>query len=184
MDHPMTMRAQSPEGAEPEPYREPWMRGTHGELDPLRRAVVHALELTGEDAERKLIDLTTEQVFAEPYGLPSIGFHFRHIARSLDRLLTYAEGRSLNAGQLDALAKECERGTAAEVFAELREGLLRATERAVAFRPEAYAQERGIGRKQLPTTVGSLLIHCAEHTQRHAGQAISTGKLVRALGGV
>jgi len=28
-------------------------------------------------------------------GLPEVAFHLRHIARSLDRLLTYAEGRGL-----------------------------------------------------------------------------------------
>ncbi len=37
---------------ETEPKTEPWMRGTHPDLDPLRRAVVHALELAEEDATR------------------------------------------------------------------------------------------------------------------------------------
>jgi uncharacterized damage-inducible protein DinB len=34
----------------------------------------------------------------------------------------------------------------------------------------------GVGRKRLPTTVGGLLTHIAEHTQRHVGQAISAAK--------
>ena len=52
-----------------------------------------------------------------------------------------------------------------------------------AFAPESYEEFRGIGRRQLPTTVGGLLIHCAEHTSRHVGQAVTTAKLVTARGG-
>ncbi|MEP6714465.1 MAG: DinB family protein, partial [Terriglobia bacterium] len=36
---------------------------------------------------------------------------------------------------------------------------------------------RRVGRQQLPTTVIGLLVHIAEHTQRHVGQAISAAKL-------
>ena len=39
---------------------------------------------------------------------------------------------------------------------------------------------RGVGKKQLPSTVGGLLVHIAEHTQRHVGQAITTSKIVAA----
>jgi len=39
-----------------------------------------------------------------------------------------------------------------------------------------------VGRMRLPTTVIGLLVHIAEHTQRHVGQAISAAKLVRAWG--
>jgi len=35
-----------------------------------------------------------------------------------------------------------------------------------------------VGRAMLPSTVGGLLIHCAEHTQRHVGQAVTTAKVV------
>jgi uncharacterized damage-inducible protein DinB len=38
-----------------------------------------------------------------------------------------------------------------------------------------------IGRKRLPTTLAGLLIHAAEHTQRHVGQAITTAKVMAAL---
>jgi uncharacterized damage-inducible protein DinB len=37
-----------------------------------------------------------------------------------------------------------------------------------------------IGRKRLPTTLGGLLVHAAEHTQRHVGQAITTAKVILA----
>jgi uncharacterized damage-inducible protein DinB len=39
-------------------------------------------------------------------------------------------------------------------------------------------EERHVGKKQLPTSVGGLLVHVADHTQRHVGQAITTAKIV------
>ena len=45
--------------------------------------------------------------------------------------------------------------------------------------PARLTDPRGVGRKQLPTTVIGLLVHIAEHTQRHVGQAISAAKWAR-----
>jgi uncharacterized damage-inducible protein DinB len=50
--------------------------------------------------------------------------------------------------------------------------------RVQAFDSGALEQGRRVGRKQLPTTVGGLLVHVADHTQRHVGQAISTARIV------
>jgi hypothetical protein len=43
----------------------------------------------------------------------------------------------------------------------------------------ALSDRRTVGRKHLPTTVIGLLVHIAEHTQRHVGQAIGAAKLAR-----
>ncbi len=160
--------------------KEPWMRGTHAELDPLRRGVVHALELAAEDGERWCAGLGDEALHRRVAGLPSVAFHLRHTVRSLDRLLTYAEDRGLEERQTAALETEMREGSAAEVMREFREGIVLGVERVRAFRPEQYAEGRGIGRLRLPTTVGGLLVHCAEHTGRHAGQMVTTARLVRA----
>ena len=37
---------------------------------------------------------------------------------------------------------------------------------------------RGVGRKQIPSTVLGLLVHAAEHTTRHLGQLIVTARVV------
>jgi len=162
---------------------EPWMRGTHEELDPLRRAVVHALELAEEDVVRWCDALTDAEMFARPAGLPPVAFHLRHIVRSLDRLMTYAEDRWLDDEQLAALKTELDlSGSAEDVLREFREGLAMAKERVWGIQPKRFEDARGIGRKRLPTTVGGLLIHCAEHTARHVGQTVTTVKVVRALG--
>ncbi|HEY6303733.1 MAG TPA: hypothetical protein VIX14_11760 [Terriglobales bacterium] len=39
-------------------------------------------------------------------------------------------------------------------------------------------EARTAGKKWLPTTVGGLLVHVADHTQRHTGQAITTAKMI------
>jgi uncharacterized damage-inducible protein DinB len=159
---------------------EPWMRGTHGELDPVRRAVIHALELAEEDVARWCEGLSDAEMFARSSRLAPVAFHLRHMARSLDRLLTYAEGRALSREQFEALRTEMDAGTAAEVLEEFREGLRVAKERVRTVAPESFAEARIVGRKRLPTTVAGLLIHCAEHTSRHVGQAVTTAKLVPA----
>jgi uncharacterized damage-inducible protein DinB len=159
---------------------EPWIRGTHRELDGMRRAVVHALELAEEDGERWCAELSDAEMFEWPLGLAPVAFHLRHMVRSLDRLLTYAEGRMLSEAQLAMLKTEMDAGSAAEVLREFRDGIAQAKERVRTFAPESYPEAREVGRRRLPTTVGGLLVHCAEHTQRHVGQVVTTVKVVRA----
>lgn len=158
---------------------EPWLRGTLREVDAVRRQVLHALELAGEDVARWCGGMSAEEMHLRPFGVASVAYQMRHIVRSIDRLLTYAEGRQLSAEQMTRLAGEmAEPGTGAELFAEFRAGLEEARWRVLAISPGGYEVERGVGRKMLPTTVGGLLVHCAEHTQRHVGQAVTTAKVV------
>ena len=160
---------------------EPWMRGTHVELDVVRRAVIHALELAEEDVAQWCGSLSDAEIMFRPGGVAPVAFHLRHIARSLDRLLTYAENRMLDEAQMRALKTEMDPATAAQVLQEFRDGVASAKERVRAFAPTSYEEFRGIGRRKLPATVGGLLIHCAEHTGRHVGQAVTTTKLVKAI---
>lgn len=160
---------------------EPWLRGTHRELDPVVRQFVHSMEQVEEDAERWCAGLSDDEINARPLNLPPVAFHLRHMAGSLDRLLTYSEGRQLGEAQLAAMRVEDAHATTGEAMQELREALARSKGRALSFRPDQYNDPRGVGRKLLPTSVGSLLVHSAEHTQRHLGQAITTAKAVMAL---
>ena len=174
------MEKETEQRASPQP--EPWLRGTHRELDAIVRQFVHSMEQVEEDAERWCASLSDAEMNARPMNLPPIAFHLRHMVRSLDRLLSYAEGTQLDATQLAALKSEMDaETTTADVFHELRSGLAESKRRAQAFRPQQYNEERGIGRKMLPATVGSILVHCAEHAQRHLGQAITTAKVLAAL---
>ena len=159
---------------------EPWLRGTLTEFDAVKRQVLHALEQAEEDVVRWCAPLTDTQIEATPCGLPAVAFQLRHIARSLDRILTYAEGRALSAGQLESLAAEHEvRQSAAEALTECQASLAESRHRVAAL--TNYEASRLVGRAGLPSTVGGLMIHAAEHTQRHIGQAITTAKVVIAL---
>ena len=158
---------------------EPWLRGTLADVPAVQRAVLHALELAREDLERWCDGLSDEELHARPGGIAPVAFHLRHIARSLDRLLTYAEGNQLSPEQLTLMKSEMETaGSRNELLAELVVAIAKSGKRIRAFLPAQLDEERAVGKKQLPTTVGGLLVHVADHTQRHTGQAITTAKIV------
>src|ERR1700760_2528367 len=89
---------------------EPWLRGTLTDVGAIPRGVLHALELAQEDVAKWCGGLSDAEINERPLGLPPIAFQLRHIARSLDRLLTYAEGEQLSSEQIAALKSEMEEG--------------------------------------------------------------------------
>jgi uncharacterized damage-inducible protein DinB len=154
-------------------------------IPPLLRPVAHALLQSLEDVRRVVAPLPPEDLWARPGGAPSVGFHLRHAAGSLDRLLTYARGESLSAAQHAFLANEGEPGESPPSAVDLSAAFERQVSRALAqLRGTAEAtllEPRGVGRRQLPTNVIGLLVHAAEHTQRHVGQIVTTARIVRGL---
>ncbi len=161
---------------------EPWLRGTLTEFDAIPRQILHALELAAEDIELWCSGLIDSEMEARPFGIAPVGFHLRHIARSLDRLLSYAEGEQLSPEQLTALSTELTAPpNASATLAEFRGGISSAMQRVKVIASDSYDEPRFVGRKRLPTTVGGLLVHCADHTQRHVGQAITTAKVVAGI---
>ena len=160
---------------------EPWLRGTLTDISPVPRAVLHALELAKEDLTRWCAGLSDSELNARPFAIAPVAFHIRHIARSVDRLLTYAEGKNLNEEQLAALKNELvPNATRNELFTELETMLAKCATRIAQVDPARLDEPRAVGKKQLPTTVAGLLVHIADHTQRHVGQAITTAKIVAA----
>lgn len=167
-----------------QPHIEPWLRGTHSELPAVLRAVLHAFELSREDVHKWTADLSDAELYASPFGLTPISFHLRHIPGTLDRLLSYAEGFQLNHEQLAALKSESQPGGSREdLFAQFDWGLQSAAQRVRALNGVSLDLPRAVGRKQLPTTIGGLLVHLADHTQRHTGQIVTTAKLLKATRG-
>jgi uncharacterized damage-inducible protein DinB len=165
-----------------EPSIEPWLRGADTDVSAVGRAVLHALQLADEDLHQWCSGLSDEQLNTSPAGVPSVAFHIRHLARSLDRLLSYAEARELSEEQLALLrAEPAEGATKEELSAELRTALNDAAIRVRALAHMNLEELRAVGKKRLPTTLGGLLVHVADHTQRHVGQAITTAKVVAGL---
>jgi len=160
---------------------EPWLRGTLAEVPPLARGVLHALELAQEDLHKWCGAMSSDQIHAKPAGLPSVAFQLRHIAGSIDRLLTHAEGQALSEAQLRALKGETlPNGTTKEILTELNAAISVASQRVRALAALDLSLPLAVGKKRLPTTLGGLLVHVADHTQRHVGQAITTAKVVSA----
>jgi len=181
--------------------REYWLRGPIPGYPPLLQPVVHAL-LQARDEVNVLMDgFPDEKLWERPAGAASVGFHLRHLTGVLDRLLTYARGEVLTAGQLDYLREEGvpendrvvlggevpEGGGAAPEGGNLVKNLVgwfnmqvdKALEQIKGTDEGELTAERAVGRDRVPSTVGGLLFHAAEHTQRHVGQLLVTSKVVK-----
>lgn len=170
--------------ATPAPNVEPWLSGTYTEVPAVGRAVLHAFDLALDDLTKWTAGLTDLEAHAQPLGLPSVSFHLKHIARSTDRLLTYAEGGQISSEQLTALKGEAKGAeTLAELLAEVETSFSNAADRVRVLATADFNTFRGVGRKQLPTSIGGALIHAADHTQRHVGQVVTTAKVLKALRG-
>jgi uncharacterized damage-inducible protein DinB len=160
---------------------EPWLNGPIEGVPPHLMPVFHSFAMVREDLARYTEGLTTEDVWRRTGSLPSLGFHLRHMGESVDRLVTYLCGEQLSETQIATLKQEGEPGGAslAELLAGVDAKLSAAESRLRTIAKDSMEEPRYIGKKRLPSTVLGLLVHIAEHTQRHLGQAITTAKLAR-----
>lgn len=163
---------------------EAWLRGPLAGIDPFLMPAAHGLTQASEELAAAS-DLTREELWSRPGGAAAAGFHLRHIAGSIDRLLAYARGAALSEGQMAVLAAEREPGTppatADALVRDARAAIAAAIDAIRATPHAALLEPRTVGRARLPSTMLGLLSHIAEHTERHAGQLITTAKVVRGL---
>jgi uncharacterized damage-inducible protein DinB len=160
-----------------------WLRGPVDGIQPALMPAAHAFLQTLEDVETATADLTPDQLWFSAGGAPSIGFHLMHLSGSTDRLLTYARGEMLSDGQKAAFRAESNPPPAdlTSLLADLRRSFDAAMAQLRATPPSSIHEARTVGRAALPTTVLGLLFHAAEHSQRHAGQIVTTARIVRTL---
>jgi hypothetical protein len=162
---------------------EAWLRGPVDGFEPLLMPVVHALIQVQEDLSALLPSVPAEHVWLRPGGAASIGFHVRHAGGALDRLFTYARGELLSPAQKAFLQSEGEAGepaaTLPDLTAQTFDTVRRALEQLRATSAATLLEPRRVGRAGLPATVLGLLFHAAEHSTRHAGQAITTARILR-----
>jgi hypothetical protein len=161
---------------------EVWLRGPIDGYHPLVQPVVHSLLQVREDLARLVRTVPEGHVWLRPGGAASIGFHVRHAGGAIDRLLTYARGEPLSDLQRQALALEEIPGeplpTLDDEAAKVNEIIERALAQVRAASPESLLETRLVGRAALPPTVLGLFVHVAEHSTRHAGQAITTARIL------
>lgn len=162
---------------------EPWLRGSLAGVNPLVMPVFFSFAQVREDLDRFVLPLAPDQIWCEVEGA-SIGFHLKHLAGSVDRLTTYLMGEELSPQQLHILKQERDgQESAADLVGDVDRSLAAAETRLQSIDPGSAYDSRAVGRKRLPTTVIGLLVHIAEHTQRHLGQAITLAKIVRQAAG-
>lgn len=162
-------------------FPEFWLRGPLEGVPPLLQPAAHAIVQAREDATRAASALDRAQLWATPAGVASVGFHLRHIAGVLDRLLTYARGEGLSEAQLATLRVEALAGdppASAEELVALLDGAVEGALARIRATPEGSLLEpRKVGRAGLPSTVLGLIFHAAEHAQRHTGQLLVTARV-------
>ena len=160
---------------------EVWLRGPLPGIPPLLQPAAHALLQATEEIKLNLQDFPDEKLWEKPYGLASPGFHLLHIVGVLNRLSSYAAGKSLTEEQLRYLKEET------IVHPLFSSELVERVEKQVTVILEQFkntderslTEERKVGRKGLPSTVQGLLFHAAEHTMRHLGQLLVTVKVLK-----
>ena len=163
-----------------EAYVEPWMRGHYADLHPTIAALLYSFEHARDDLAKWTEGLDGASICASRGKVASVAFHIAHIAGSIERLIAYAKGEQLSDQQLAELRAEKMTSKSRSELLELLEEKTRAAEVFLrALDPSELTQQRYIGRKRIATTLGVLLIHIAEHTQRHVGEAILTTKILR-----
>ncbi|PZX54049.1 DinB family protein [Algoriphagus chordae] len=161
---------------------EVWLRGAIPGYSLELQPVVHAILQAQEDIHVLIKDFPEKLLWEKPAGMASPAFHLQHIAGVLDRMVTYAKGEKLNESQFDYLRKEGIENVTLSV-----EDLLQLIDKQVSeflifvskTDPSILCDFRGVGRAQLPSTLGGLVFHAAEHTQRHFGQLLVTVKVLQ-----
>lgn len=161
-----------------------WLRGPVSGISPFLQPVAHALLQAREEVTTMVNELPEHSLWEKPAGVASPGFHLKHLTGVLDRLLTYAEGKSLTEEQLVYLKGEDRPKDASETKEYLlnvfQQQIDKSMEALKNFAEESLTEKRSVGRMKLPSTVLGLLFHSAEHTMRHAGQLLVTVKILQA----
>lgn len=163
---------------------EVWLRGPVEGFDPLVMPVVHSLLQAQEDARHLAATVPQSLAWITPGGAASVAFHLRHLGGALDRLFTYARGEQLSDEQKAAMRSEEQAGDPpallTTVVADLDRVIDRALEQLRTTDAGGLLEPRAVGRARLPSNALGLLFHAGEHCTRHAGQAITTARIVAA----
>lgn len=161
--------------------RESWLDGTLEEFSAVKMPAAHALAQAKFEIENSSV-LNAKELIKRPNKISSAAFQLRHIAGSIDRLLTYTRGENLNEKQFDFLKSETSESLDSD-FEKLKNEAVKAIDDALEFlkniSDEKLFEERFAGREKLSTNVFGLLFHIAEHTARHVGQFVTTAKIVK-----
>ena len=160
---------------------EVWLRGTIEGYPLLVQPVVHAVLQAQEEIHKLMEGFPSELLWEKPAGMASPAFHLQHIAGVMDRMMTYAKSESLSPDQFAYLKKEGvkdENLTSQTLVNHLDRQIHEFLVFVAQIDPEKMTDYRAVGRAQLPSSLGGLIFHAAEHMQRHFGQLLVTVKVL------
>lgn len=160
-----------------------WLRGKIENIPDLLQPVAHSLMQSKEELRSYMKDFPDEMLWEKPAERASVGFHLQHLFGVLDRLLTYAKNEKLSEEQFLYFKNEGIRNssiTSENLVKNFEDKVMEAIVLLEKISPSTLTEFRGVGRKQMPSTVLGILFHAAEHTQRHIGQLLVTISVVKA----
>lgn len=160
---------------------EVWLRGAVPGIEPMLQPVAHSLMQSLEEVGAVLPAANVIALWTRPGNAASAGYHVLHAMGGLDRLFTYARGEQLDDPQRQALEREKDTTVRIEprsLMGSFEVAVGRAIEQLRKTDASELLAARKVGGAGLPSTVIGLLYHGAEHTLRHAGQFITTLKIV------
>ena len=162
---------------------EVWQRGPVAEVPQLLQPVAHTVLQAREELYLIMKGFPENLLWEKPAGIASAGFHLQHLSGVIDRLFTYARNEQLSAEQLEQLRDEHISPnlslSAEKLINRFNSQVDIALQQLKETNESTLTHFRGIGRKQIPTTVIGLLFHAAEHTMRHIGQLMVTVKILK-----
>lgn len=162
---------------------EVWLRGPIPNFPVLLQPIAFALMQAQEDVNEMTVGFPDHLLWERSGGAASPAFHLQHLTGVLDRMFTYAENMPLNEAQLNWLHQEGKPQGQTIFVSNLVDAFNQqikiSLQKLQNIDLETLTELRGVGRKQLPSTVFGLLIHAAEHTQRHVGQLLVTVKVLK-----
>ena len=169
---------------QPEKKLEVWQRGPVENIPLLLQPVAHALLQAREELAGIMSDFPEQLLWRKPGGAASPAFHLQHLSGVLDRVFTYARGEALSPVQLEELYAEEKPPFDITILQLVNRFNLQVDKALIQLQhtdETSLTDFRGVGRRQLPSTVIGLLVHAAEHTMRHLGQLLVTVKVLRNL---
>jgi uncharacterized damage-inducible protein DinB len=158
-----------------------WMRGPIDGVPALLQPVAHALLQARDEVNEMMRNFPEHLLWERPANVASPAFHLHHLTGVLDRLFTYAKAQPLSEEQLNYLSaegKQRETVTLKSLLDNFNKQIDASLEQLKTTNENSLTEFRGVGRKQLPSTVMGLLFHAAEHSMRHTGQLLVTVKVL------
>ena len=159
-----------------------WLRGPVAHVPGMLQPAAHALLQAVEDVDRVVAGVSREDLWRRPSPAASLGFHLKHLSGSTERLMSYGMGRAISAAEREWLALEpvdgAPEGDAAALGLRLWTVVQNAINEMAGYPESRLTEARVIGRAQLPTSAIGCFFHAGEHASRHAGQLITTARLL------